>query len=188
MSDPLIAEMTLIELGVLRERNRRRAGSLRFTSYALGVLHVTTAGWVLVAGRDHVVMVYAPALLTIALLTGRRYKRVSRAQGVQAPLLPWFAAAWTALVVAAVVSRTGAGLGSPPLEEVGPTVVFAFAYHLLGWWGHNVGLVVATALMVPISLIAALFTSGDLLVAVQFAADGLLLILAAATPSRTEVR
>ena len=185
VTDRLTAELTLIELGVLRDRNRRRAGALRFTSRALGVLHVATAGWVLLAGRHRVVVVYAPALLVIAVLTALRQRRAARVDGVQAPVTPWLAAAGAALVVAPALSLLGRSLDLPLLEEVGPTLAFALAYHLLGWWGRNRALILATAAMPVVSLLAATVTGGDALVAAQFAGSGVLLLLAGLAPDRS---
>jgi uncharacterized membrane protein len=184
--DPLVSELTLIELKVLADRNRRRAGALRFTLYALGVLHVLMTGWVLAMGQDHVMMVYGPAFLLIALATAWRYRRAARTQGVQVSLLPWLACAIGCVVLASALSRLGFVLDWPALSQNGPTLVFVLTYHLLGWWGRNRNLIIATAIMFVVSAVAPFFVSGDPLVAIQFGADGILLILAAALMKEAE--
>lgn len=184
--DRLTAELTLIELGVLRDRNRRRAGALRFTCRALGALHLALAGWVLLAGRHRIVVVYAPALLVVAVLTALRHRRAAQAAGVQAPVTPWLAAAGAALVAAPALSLLGRSQGLPLLEEVGPSLALALAYHLLGWWGRNLPLILATAAMPVVSLLAATVAGGDALVAAQVAGSGVLLLLAGFAPDRGE--
>lgn len=179
--DPLVSELTLIELKVLQDRARRRAGALRFPLYALGLLHLAMMVWVLSSDRFHVVMVYAPAFLLIAVVTGWRYRRVSQRDGVQVSLLPWLACGLLSLLLATTVSRLGLELDWPLVQQNGPTLIFVAAYHLLGWWGRNRNLIVATAVMFVVSAVAPFFASGDPLVAIQFGADGLLLVLAAVT-------
>jgi positive regulator of sigma E activity len=182
--DPLIPELTLIELRVLRDRNRRRAGALRFSLYALGLLHLVMTGWVLVAGRDNVAIFYAPAFLLIAVATGRRYRRDAQQSGIQVSLLPWLASGLTYLVLAMIASRLGFVLDWPILTEIGPTLLLALTYHLLGWWGRNRNLIIATAAMFAVSALAAVLARGDTSVAIQTCADGILLILAATSTSQ----
>jgi hypothetical protein len=113
MPDPLIAELTLIEVDALRHRARLRAGSLRYTCAALAALHLGMASWVLLAGRHRVVVVYAPALIVIALLSTLHHRRAARRDGVQVSLMPWLAVACGGLVVSAALSRLGVARPSP---------------------------------------------------------------------------
>jgi hypothetical protein len=83
-------------------------------------------------------------------------------------------------LASASVSRIGATVGPRVLEEVGPSLVWVLGYHLLGRWGGNQRLVVATAAMVPAFGLAAALLSGDALVACELAVTGVLLAAAMA--------
>lgn len=177
--DPLVADLTLAEVRALQRRNRRRAAAVRLPLGLSGVITLVAAGWALEFGRHHMVVFYGPALVTIGVAAGWRYRRISALDGVQASLAPWALTALALLAGSALVSRLGVATGTSSVELAGPSLVFAVGYLLLGRWGHNAALVAATAIMAADSVMAPLFLRGDPCVAWQCGVNGALLLVAA---------
>lgn len=173
--DPLVADLLLAEIRSARIQNRRRTGALSEPLIAVGLLGLAAAGWVLVFGRDHLAVFYAPSLLLISWIAGRRHRRAGVERGVVTPVLPWVLAAFGLLALSATVSRVGFATGHPLIEEVGPGLVFALGYLLLGVWGHNRPLVVAALLAALASLLSPLVATGDACVSAQLLTAGALL-------------
>jgi hypothetical protein len=181
--DPEMDRLLLAELQSRIEFNRRRAGALRFPLLAIAVVNVLAAGWCMLVGRHHLFVFYAPALGVVILASRHHFRRLAESEGVLLPIRVWVLAACGLAIASAAVSRVGVALDVRTLEEVGPCLVWVVGYHLLGRWGRNRALVVATIAMVPATAVVAAFASGDALVAGQLAVNGLLLGVAALVSS-----
>jgi hypothetical protein len=178
--DPVMdSRLLLVELEARVEDNRRRAGVLRFPLIAIGVANLLAAIWCLLAGRDHLLVFYAPALAVVVLASRHHFRRMAERHGLLLPLRTWVLAACGLAIASAAVSRLGAALGAQLLEEVGPSLVWVLGYYLLGRWGRNRALMAATIVMLPSAAVLAAVTSGDALVAAQLAVNGALVIVAA---------
>jgi hypothetical protein len=179
-TDPLVAELTLAGVRAVQRRNRRRAAAVRFPLSLIGVFTLIAAAWALAFGRDRIAIFYGPAIVLTAVAAGWRYRRISAREGVQASVLPWALTAVALLSASALVSQLGFAAGADRVEEAGPSLVFAAGYLLLGAWGRNRALTLASAAMIADSLLAPLFLHGDRCVAWQIGVDGVLLLAAAA--------
>jgi hypothetical protein len=182
--DPLVAELTLAEIGATRRRNRRRAAAVRFPLAMTGVCILLTAGCAVVLGRDHIAVFFGPTIMLTALASGRHYRRSSVRDGVQTRIAPWALTALALLALCATTSRLGAANHLDWVNVAGPSLVFAAGYLMLATWGNNRPLILASAIMIGDSLIAPLIVHGDAGVAWQCSVNGALLVVAAlCTPS-----
>ncbi len=180
--DPLVADLTLAEVRAAQRRNRVRSGSLRFPMLAVGVLNLLAAPWALVMGRDHLGIFFVVGLPIVAWRTGIHHRRRADIEGVKARVAPWVLSAFGLLALSAVTSHLGFTSHTYLLTEIGPTLVFAFGYLLLGWWGHNRPLVLATLGMIAFSVATPVIAAGDAGLALQLVVDAALLIVAARQP------
>jgi hypothetical protein len=177
--DPLVAELTLAEIGAAQRRNRRRAAAVRFPLAMSGICIVLSAGCALVLGRDHLAVFFGPTIVLTALAAGRHYRRSSIDDGVQTRIAPWALTALALLALCATTSRLGAEHHLDWVNVAGPSLVFAAGWLLLATWGGNRPLIFASAIMIADSLIAPLIVQGDAGVAWQCGVDGALLVVAA---------
>jgi hypothetical protein len=181
--DPMMDRLLLTELQWRAECNRRRMGALRFPLLAIAVANLVLAAWCLLVGRHHLLVFYAPALGGVVLASRHHYRRRAEREGVLLPIKVWVLVAFGLAAASAMLSRLGVTLRLRALEEVGPSLVWVLGYHLLGRWGHNRALVVATIAMIPVAIVIAALASGDALVAGQLTANGVLVGAAALTTS-----
>jgi hypothetical protein len=173
--DPLTAELAYRETAAARERVRavRRAITLPLRLLAAADLGGAVA--VLVIGRFHLLAYFAPAFLTVLVVSTWWYRRYAATNGLLLPARPWVLILVATLVAGASMSRLGVALERPWVSDFGPCFAFTVGAALTAAWLQSrrlaftaVGMLAASATVLPLA-------SGDLAVAWQLAAFGVLI-------------
>jgi hypothetical protein len=175
VQDPLVAELAYREAVAARARVRavRRAITLPLRLLALADLGGAVAA--LVMGRFHLLDYFAPAFLTVMLLSAWWYRRYAAINGLLLPARPWVLILIATLAAGASMSRLGVHLDKPWVSDFGPCLAFTVGAALTAVWLRSRRLTLTAVGMLASSAVIALVASGDLAVSLQLAAFGALL-------------
>jgi len=185
--DPLAAELAYREATAARERVRvvRRAITLPLRLLAAADLGGAVA--VLAIGRFHLLAYFAPAFLTVLVVSAWWYRRYAATNGVLLPTRPWVLILVATLSAGAGMSRLGVALDTSWVSDFGPCIAFTVGAALTAAWLQSrrlaltaLGMLAASATVLPLA-------SGDLAVALQLAAFSALIWNASIdTPERKD--
>lgn len=182
--DPLVAELTVVEVEARLARSRARAASLPTILILIGLVDVGGSIAVLVLGRDHLLAYFVPAQVLAFVLAFRRYRHQAQRTGYQPSLRPWIVTAAAVTAAAAAGSRVGFALDSEPLTVSLPFLAYAGGYLALARWARNSLLTTAVLCMPLVTLVAVLIAEGDVAVALQLVTYGVILLVVAARSHR----
>ena len=183
MQDPLIAELAYRETVAARERVRAVRRAITLPLRLLAAVDLGGAVVVLVIGQYHLGSYFAPAFLTILIVSAWWYHRYAATHGVLLPARPWVLILVPTFAAGASMSRLGVALDRSWISDFGPCVAFTVGTALTAAWLRSRRLALTAAAMLAATAGVSLFASGDLAVALQLAAFGVLTWHASAEPS-----
>jgi hypothetical protein len=169
----------LADLENLEARGRLARRSVWFPLLVFGVVDGVGALLALVVGRDHLAPYFIPATVAAGLLSVRSYRRLGHHTGLQVAAWPWLVVILAANFVAALCSATGQAIGSRLLNLSGPGLAHVCGFTILAFWARSTALRVAVSAMVMATLVAVTLADGDVAIAVQLAAYGVIMGAAA---------
>jgi len=184
VQDPLIAELAYREVVAARERVRAVRRAITLPLRLLAAVDLGGAVVVLVIGRFHLLSYFAPAFLTILVVSALWYRRYATTHGLLLPTRPWVLILAATLVAGASMSRLGVALHKPWISDFGPCLTFAVGTALTAAWLQSRQLAMTAVAMVSVTIVVSLAADGDLAIALQLAAYGALLLIASADPSK----
>lgn len=129
----------------------------------------------LLLGRFHLLGYFAPAFLTVLVVSAWWYRRYAARNGLLLPARPWALILVATLTAGASMSRLGVHLDEPWVSDFGPCLAFTVGTALTAAWLQSRRLALTAVAMVGSSLATSLVASGDLAVSLQLAAFGALL-------------
>jgi hypothetical protein len=188
VQDPLIAELAYREAAAARERVRAVRRAITLPLRLLAVADLGGAVVVLLIGRFHLLSYFAPAFLTVLAVSAWWYRRYAATNGLLLPARPWLMILLATLVAGASTSRLGVALDRPWVSDFGPCLAIALGTALTAAWLQSRRLAVTAAGMVAASAAVSLVASGDLAVALQLGAFGVLIWNASMDPSELKDR
>jgi hypothetical protein len=180
--DPLIAELAYREAVAAQERVRAIRRAVVLPIRLLAAADLGGAAVVLVIGRFHLLAYFAPAFLTVLLVSRWWYRRYAAAHGLLLPARPWVLILVATLVAGASMSRLGVALDESWISDFGPCLAFTVGTALTAAWLRSRRLASTTVGMVVASLAVFISATGDLAIALQLAAYGALLVYASIDP------
>ena len=183
MQDPLIAELTYREAVAARERVRAVRRAIILPLRLIAAVDLGGAVVVLVIGRFHLLAYFAPAFLTVLVVSAWCYHRYATTHGLLLPTRPWVLILAATLVAGASMSRLGVALDEPWISDFGPCLAFTVGTALTAAWLQSRRLALTAIAMVSVTAMVSLAADGDLAIALQLAAYGALLFYASAEPS-----
>lgn len=187
MQDPLITELAYRETVAARERVRAIRRAITLPLRLLAVVDMGGAVVVLVIGRFHLLGYFAPAFLAILVVSAWWYRRYAATNGLLLPARPWLLILLATLVAGASMSQLGVALDRPWVSDFGPCLAFTVGTALTAAWLQSRRLALTAVGMIAASAVVSLAASGDLAVALQLAAFGVL-IWTASDPSEPKDR
>jgi hypothetical protein len=173
--DPLIAELAYRETVAARERVRAVRRAITLPLRMLAAVDLVGSVVVLAIGRFHLLGYFAPAFLTVLVVSGWWYRRYAITHGLLLPASPWLFILLATLVAGAGMSRLGVALDKPWISDFGPCLAFTVGAALTAAWLRSQRLALTAAGMLAASAVVSLVASGDLAVALQLAAFGVLI-------------
>ena len=174
--DPYAADIAVAEIEALRSSERRRLATLPTPLVAFALVDLGGVVAVLLVGRFHLALYALPAFALAVWVSARAFSRRARAEGVQVSVRPWGLTALALCVGAVSASRAGVLLDVDAVSTVGPFLAQAVTLWLLGRWADSDALLVSSVLMVVASLLVGSQAAGDVAVALQFGAYGVILL------------
>ena len=175
MQDPLIAELAYRETVAARERVRAVRRAITLPLRLVAVMDLGGAVAVLVIGRFHLLSYFAPASLAVLVVSTWWYRRYAATHGLLLPARPWVLILVATLAAGASMSRLGVALDRPWISDFGPCLAFTVGTALTATWLRSRRLALTAVGMVAASAAVSLVASGDLAVALQLAAFGVLI-------------
>lgn len=175
MTDPLIAELAYREATAARERVR---GIRRAITLPLRLLAAADLGGgvvVLIIGRFHLLAYFAPAIITVLVVSGWWYRRYAAKHGLLLPVGPWVLILVTTVAAGACMSRLGVALDKPWVSDFGPCMAFAVGTALTAFWLRSRRLGLTSFAMLASTGVVALVAEGDVAISLQLTAFALLL-------------
>lgn len=182
MQDPLIAELTYREALATRERVRAVRRAITLPLRLLAAVDLGGAIFALVIGRFHLLSYFAPAFLTVLVVSAWWYRRYATTHGLLLPARPWVLVLAATLVAGASMSRLGVALDKAWISDFGPCLAFAVGTALTAAWLQSRRLALTAVAMVTVTAVVSLAADGDLAIALQLAAYSALLLNASADP------
>jgi hypothetical protein len=176
--DPLVAELALREASAARDRVRAIQRAIKLPLRLVATADLAGSVVVLVIGQFHLLAYFAPAYVTVLVVSGWWYRRYAATHGLQLPVRPWVLILVATLTVAATTSRLGVALDEPWVSDFGPCLAFAVGTAITAGWLGSTRLALTAIAMVASTAVVSLAAEGDLAVALQLAAFGILLWLA----------
>ena len=183
MSDPLVAEFAYRETVAVRERVRAIQRSMTLPLRLLATADLVGAVVVLVIGRVHLLGYFAPAYIGVLVVSGWWYRRYATRHGLLLPVRPWVVILVMTVAAGASMSRLGVALDKPWVSDFGPCLAIAVGTALTAGWLRSNRLAVTATAMVASTALVSLVADGDLAIALQLTAFGLLLWHASLPPS-----
>jgi hypothetical protein len=177
VQDPLIAELAYREAVAARERVR---AIRRVIALPLGLLAAVDLGGavaVLAIGQFRLLMYFAPAFLTVLVVSAWWYRRYATAHGLLLPARPWVLILVATLAAGVSMSRLGVALDKPWISDFGPCMAFTVGTALTAAWLQSPQLALTAVGMVTTTAVVMLSAEGDVAIALQLAAYGALLLL-----------
>jgi hypothetical protein len=173
--DPLVAELAYREVVAARERVRaiRRAITLPLRLNA--AVDLMGAIVVMVIGRFHLLAYFAPAYVVVLAASAWWYHRYAVRHGLQLPVRPWVLILVATLAAGASMSRLGVALDKSWVSDFGPCLAFTVGTGLTAYWLRSHRLALTAIAMVASTAVVSLAARGDLAVALQLLAFGVLL-------------
>ncbi|MCW2543319.1 MAG: hypothetical protein JWM40_871 [Frankiales bacterium] len=175
VQDPLVAELAYRETEAARARVRAVRLAITMPLRLLAAADLGGAVAALVLGRFHLFAYFAPAFLTVMVLSAWWYRRYAATNGLQLPARPWVLILVATLAAGASMSRLGVYLDKPWVSDFGPCLAFTVGTALTAAWLRSPRLAITAVGMVASSGLIALIASGDLAVSLQLAVFGALL-------------
>lgn len=102
------------------------------------------------------------------------YRPYAAKNGLLLPARPWLLILVATLVAGASMSRLGVALDKPGVSDFGPCLALAVGTALTAAWLQSRRLALTAVAMMVASAVVSLVASGDLAVALQLAAYGVL--------------
>lgn len=175
MKDPLVAELAYREAVAARDRVRAIQRAISLPLRLLAAADLAGAVVVLVIGQFHLLAYFAPAYLAVLVVSGWWYRRYAAAHGLLLPVRPWVLILVATLATGASMSRLGVALEKPWVSDFGPPLALAVGTALTASWLRSHRLALTAITMVASTALVSLAAEGDLAVALQLTAFGVLL-------------
>ena len=175
MQDPLVAELAYRETLAARERVRAIRRAITLPLRLLAAADLIGAVVVMVIGQFHMLAYFAPAYLAVLTASGWWYRRYATRHGLLLPVWPWVAILAASLLVGASMSRLGVALDQSWISDFGPPLALIAGTALTAGWLRSGRLARAATGMLAATALVSLVASGDLAVALQLTAFGILL-------------
>jgi len=186
--DPLTAELAYREAAAAREHVRAIQRAIKLPLRLLATADLAGAVVVLLIGRFHLLAYFAPAYLGVLVASGWWYRRYATRHGLLLPVRPWVLILVATLAAGASMSRLGVALEEPWISDFGPCLALAVGTALTAWWLRSRRLALTASAMLASTAVVSLAADGDVAVALQLGAFGLLLWSAALATSDHEDR
>ena len=175
MQDPLVAELAYRETVAARERVRGVRRAITLPLRLLAVADLVGAAVVLVIGRFHLGLYFAPAYLAVLAGSGWWYRRYANKNGLLLPVRPWVLITVMTIAAGASMSRLGVMIDRSWISDFGPCLAFAVGTAVTAGWLRSRRLAIAAGAMVASTALTAVVARGDVAIALQLAAIGILL-------------
>jgi len=181
VDDPLVAELTYREAMGARERVRAIQRAITLPIRLVATVDLVGAVVVLIIGQFHLLAFFAPAYAVVLVISGWWYRRYAAIHGLLLPVRPWVLILVASLSAGASMSRLGLKLDKPWVSDFGPCLALAVGTALTAGWLRSRQLAFTAAAMVVSTALVSLVAEGDLAVALQLCAFGVLLWCASLT-------
>jgi hypothetical protein len=178
VKDPLVAELAYREAAAARDRVRAIQRAITLPLRLLATADLVGAVAAMVIGQYHLLSYFAPAYGLVLVGSGWWYRRYAARHGMQLPVRPWVLILVATLTVGATMSRLGVALDEQWVSDFGPCLAFAVGTGITAAWLGSTRLALTAIAMVASTAVVSLAAEGDLAVALQLAAFGILLWLA----------
>jgi len=188
VQDPLVAELAYREAVAARDRVRGIQRAITLPLRLLAAADLAGAIVVLIIGRFHLLAYFAPAYVAVLVVSGWWYRRYAAEHGLLLPVRPWVLILVATLAVGASMSRLGVALDKPWVSDFGPCLTVAAGTALTACWLRSHRLALTAIAMVASTALVSLAAEGDLAVALQLTAFGVLLWHASLATSEHEDR
>lgn len=175
MADPLTAELAYREAVAVRSRVRGIQLAITLPLRLLAAVDLVGAVVVLVIGRFHLLAYFAPSYLAVLGLSGWWYRRYATKHGLLLPVRPWVLILVATTVAAASMSRLGVALDEPWVSDFGPCLAITVGVALTALWLRSRRLALTAVAMLVATAVVSMAAAGDVAVALQLAAYGVLL-------------
>jgi hypothetical protein len=184
----LVAELAYREAVAARERVRVIQRALTLPLRVLATADLVGAIVVLIVGRFHLLAYFAPAYVAVLAVSGWWYRRYATTHGLLLPVRGWVVILAPTLAAGASMSRLGVALDKPWVSDFGPCLALTVGTALTACWLRSRRLAVTAIAMVVSTALVSLAAEGDLAVALQLLAFGILLWHASLTSSEHQDR
>jgi hypothetical protein len=175
VKDPWVAELAYREAVAVRERVRAIQRAITLPLRLVATADLAGAIVVMVIGRFHLLAYFAPAYICVLAVSGWWYRRYATTHGLLLPVRPWVLILVATLAAGASMSRLGVALDEPRVSDFGPCLAFAVGTALTAGWLRSPRLALTAIAMVASTALVSLAADGDLAVALQLTAFGVLL-------------
>jgi hypothetical protein len=128
----------------------------------------------MVIGQFHLLAYFAPAYVAVLVVSGWWYRRYGTIHGLQLPVRPWVLILVATLAVGATMSRLGVAPYEQWVSDFGPCLTLAVGTAITAGWLRSQRLAFTAIAMVASTVLVSFVAAGDLAVALQLAAFGVL--------------
>lgn len=181
MKDPLVAELTYRETVGAREHVRAIQRAIMLPLRLVATVDLAGAIVVLFISRFRLLAFFAPAYAVALVASAWFYRRYAAANGLLLPVRPWVLILVSSLAGGVTMSRLGVALQKPGVSDFGPCLSLAVGTALTAFWLRSPRLAIAAITMATSTALVSLVAEGDIAVALQLAAIGVILWSASLT-------
>jgi hypothetical protein len=171
----LVAELAYREVVAARERVRAIQRAITLPLRLIATADLVGAIVVMIIGRFHLLAYFSPAYVVVLAASAWWYRRYSAEHGLQLPARPWLLILVATLAAGASMSRLGVALDKPWVSDFGPCLALTVGTALTAYWLRSQRLAFTALAMVASTAVVSLAARGDLAVAWQLTAFGVLL-------------
>lgn len=186
MKDPLVAELAYRQAVAAREHVRAIQRAITLPLRLLATADLAGAVVVMIIGQFHLIAYFAPAYIAVLVVSRWWYRRYAATHGLLLPVRPWVLILVATLTAGASMSRLGVALGEPWISDFGPPLALTVGAALTACWLRSHRLALTAIAMVASTALVSLAADGNVAVALQLTAFGLLLWHASSVPFEHE--